>query len=324
MTARDIFRRTLQFKKSERLPMVEWAAWWDKTVERWKGEGMPEMSWEESLDFFGLDKLYCILASPGTDINEKIKDEADYDRILPSLYREENIENLLETARALKPAHDRGEIIIRLWLDGFFWFPRELLGIENHLYSFYDQPELIHRINSDLAEFHKKTVSRLFEIIVPDMVGFAEDMSYNNGPMLSEEFFEEFIRPYYEQIIPSVKAHGSRVFVDTDGQVEPMIPWLLRSGVEGVYPLEHQAGVDINKLRNDYPTLLMMGGYDKMVMNRGEEAMRAEFERILPVMRSGGYIPSVDHQTPPGVSLDDYKIYIKLFKEYTKKAVQDI
>lgn len=324
MTARDIFRRTLQFEKCERLPLVEWAAWWDKTVERWKGEGMPEMSWEESLDFFGLDKLYCILASPGTVINEKINDEADYDRILPSLYRQENIENLLETARALKPAHDRGEIIIRLWLDGFFWFPRELLGIENHLYSFYDQPELIHRINSDLAEFHKKTVSRLFEIIVPDMVGFAEDMSYNNGPMLSEEFFEEFIRPYYEQIIPSVKAHGSRVFVDTDGQVEPMIPWLLRSGVEGVYPLEHQAGVDINKLRNDYPTLLMMGGYDKMVMNRGEEAMRAEFERILPVMRSGGYIPSVDHQTPPGVSLDDYKIYIKLFKEYTKKAVQDI
>ena len=64
-----------------------------------------------------------------------------------------------------------------------------------------------------------------------------------------------------------------------------------------------------------------MGAYDKMVMNRGEAAIRAEFERILPVMRSGRYIPSVDHQTPPGVSLEDYRIYIRLFREYAEKAV---
>ena len=32
--------------------------------------------------------------------------------------------------------------------------------------------------------------------------------------------------------------------------------------------------------------------------------MREEFERLLPVMRQGGFLPSVDHQTPPGVSLE--------------------
>jgi len=63
----------------------------------------------------------------------------------------------------------------------------------------------------------------------------------------------------------------------------------------------------------------MMGGYDKMVMSKTEEDMRKEFERILPVMQSGGYIPSVDHQTPPEVSLENYKIYVKLFKEYVEK-----
>jgi uroporphyrinogen-III decarboxylase len=38
-------------------------------------------------------------------------------------------------------------------------------------------------------------------------------------------------------------------------------------------------------------------------------------------MRSGGYVPSVDHQTPPEVSLENYKTYVKLFKEYCNKAV---
>jgi uroporphyrinogen-III decarboxylase len=65
----------------------------------------------------------------------------------------------------------------------------------------------------------------------------------------------------------------------------------------------------------------MLGGYDKMVMPLGEQAMRAEFERLLPVMRTGGFIPSVDHQTPPGVSLENYRIYIRLFEEYALKAV---
>ena len=38
---------------------------------------------------------------------------------------------------------------------------------------------------------------------------------------------------------------------------------------------------------------LMVGGYDKTLMHRGEPAMRAEFERLGPVMRQGGFIPSV-------------------------------
>ena len=38
--------------------------------------------------------------------------------------------------------------------------------------------------------------------------------------------------------------------------------------------------------------------------------MRAEFERLVPLMKTGGFIPSVDHQTPPGVSLEQYRVYL--------------
>ena len=159
-------------------------------------------------------------------------------------------------------------------------------------------------------------------MLTPDLVGFAEDMSYNHGPMLSEVFFSEFLRPYYDQTVPVIHRHGSKALVDTDGDVTTMIPWLLAAGLDGVYPLERQAGVDIVRLRAMHPRLLMMGGFDKMTMTRGEDAMRAEFERLLPVMRSGGYIPSVDHQTPPGVSLAAYQVYVRLFREYCERAAR--
>lgn len=39
-------------------------------------------------------------------------------------------------------------------------------------------------------------------------------------------------------------------------------------------------------------------------------------------MLSGGFIPSVDHQTPPGVSLKNYRIYVRLLMEYAERAAR--
>ena len=331
MKPRERFLKILNFEKlDDRLPMIEWAAWWDQTIDRWKQEGLPpHLDWDESLKFFNLDPLICIVASgigagcptPASHGSGIITDVKSFESILPWLFTDEAIDAVIQSAVKIKEKHNQGAVIIRLWLDGFFWFPRILFGIERHLFAFYDQPELMHRINDALADFNIRVVDALFPILRPDMVGFAEDMSYNHGPMLSYSLFKEFLLPYYKRVIPHIKKYGVRVLIDSDGDITSMIPWMMEAGIEGVYPLERQAGVDIAHIRNMYPKFLMMGGFDKMVMPLEEDAIRAEFDRILPVMKSGGYIPSVDHQTPPGVSFVNYCIYIRLFEEYCKKAV---
>ena len=73
-------------------------------------------------------------------------------------------------------------------------------------------------------------------------------------------------------------------------------------------------------LRKAFPDFVLVGHYNKMIMDKGEAAMRAEFERLVPLMRSGRFIPSVDHQTPPGVSLENYRIYLRLLAEYTQNC----
>ncbi len=105
--------------------------------------------------------------------------------------------------------------------------------------------------------------------------------------------------------------------MDTDGDCTKLIPWVQSVGVEGVLPLERQAKVDGMVLRQAYPTLRMAGHYNKLVMHLGEAAMRAEFERLAPLMKTGGFIPSVDHLTPPAVSIEDYLLYLRLLDEYT-------
>lgn len=326
MTNRERFNNTLNFKPVDRVPMIEWATWWDKTTSRWFDEGLPASS--DIFDFFGLDnyrQFWPLHKTPncpppafhGAGL---INDEKDYENFKKYLFPQNAVSSLLTELKAIKPFHDRGDFPVWISIEGFFWFPRTIFGIENHLFSFYDYPELYHRICSDLVIFQLKMIEEFCEILTPDFMTFAEDMSYNHGPMLSKELFDEFLAPYYRKVVPILKQKGIKVFVDTDGNVMPMIPWLREVGIEGILPLERQAGVDVAEIRRLYPDMLMIGGYNKLIMKDGEVAMQTEFERLLSTMKSGGYIASVDHQTPPNVSLENYKIYMKIFNQYSIKA----
>jgi len=178
----------------------------------------------------------------------------------------------------------------------------------------------MHRINADLAEYNLRVIDAVSEIAVPDFCTFAEDMSYNHGPMLSRDLFDEFMKPYYLKVVPRLKELGILAIIDSDGDVTVPAGWFAESGLDGILPLERRCGVDVAALRRSHPHMRFLGAFDKMVMNRGEAAMRAEFERLLPTAAGGGLVIGCDHQTPPGVSLTDYRLYLSLFREYAERA----
>jgi len=152
----------------------------------------------------------------------------------------------------------------------------------------------------------------------------AEDMSFNDGSMIGKELVDEFMRPYYLELIAHARECGiSFIFIDTDGNCYDNIEWFHKGmGVDGFVPFERRAGMDLVVAREKYPELLIIGGYNKYSMFSGDDEMLAEFERALPALKTGGIVPGCDHQTPPDVSLDQYKKYVRLLKEYAKKAAE--
>ena len=324
------FRAVMNFQPVDRLPVWEWAMWWDKTIERWHGEGLPrELTFDRVFEiarWFGLDpyqQFWFSTTQPTIEATQHhvegdVAGMDDYRRVKPRLYPDHS--RAIESMRPWGERQKRGEAVVWATLEGFFWFPRTLMDIEKLSYAFYDEPELVHAINGDLLEFNIGLVRRMATVCPPTFLTLAEDMSYNLGPMISQAVFEEFCAPYYRRLMEVLNEHGIILIVDTDGDVTRLVPWLQAVGVAGVLPIERQAGVDGMALRRQFPGLRMVGHFDKMVMNRGEEAIRAEFERIRPLMKTGGFIPSVDHQTPPGVSLEQYRVYLRLLAEYARTA----
>ena len=330
---RERFLNTMGFRPGpDRLPMIEFAGWWNLTLDRWYEEGLPrELESTDDINrYLGLD-MYRLLVfpfydetgpKPSMEMQGPVVDMDSYRKVKEEhLYRLDTVASQEELLLETRKLQDRGEIITGMFSFGFFWTPRQLMGIEGQLYAFHDKPDVIHAINRDMADFILKMVEEVCKITEPDWFVFAEDMSYKGGPMISKAMYDEFLAPYYRQVIPAIKEHSMVPLVDSDGNVEDLLPWLLDVGIEGVDPLERRAGCDIVRIRERFPRIKLIGGYDKNVMSEGEEAMRAEFERILPVMKQGGYVPSVDHQTPPSVSLENYRTYVRLLEEYCTLAV---
>jgi uroporphyrinogen decarboxylase len=102
--------------------------------------------------------------------------------------------------------------------------------------------------------------------------------------------------------------------LDSDGNTEALLPMLIEAGFNCHWPLESAANMDPVKIRKKYGTsLALMGGIDKRELAKGKKAIEEELRRkVLPMLETGGYIPTVDHTIPPDVSLENALYYFEL------------
>lgn len=254
--------------------------------------------------------LVTVVRPPVTNMADWKVYKQDIIKRMDACFTDENMEAAYGPFREISR-----EYPVRLRISGFFWTPRFLLDNEEQLYAYYDQPELLHDICQFQADVYKDQLSRLLKIVSPSIIFFEEDLSGKNGPMISPATFEEFCTPYYRQVIPVLREAGvPNLIMDTDGDFTLMIPKILEAGLDGVLPVDVNAGVDIVEVRKAYPNLKFMGGFNKLAIVEGKEAIDAELERLKPVIRQGGCIICTDHQAAPHTPLENYRYYTERLK----------
>ena len=159
----------------------------------------------------------------------------------------------------------------------------------------------------------------MLEQAVPDVVHISEDMAYKGASMISPAMVRRFCMPAWRRWSRMARAAGvPLVDVDSDGNVEELIPEWIASGVNVCDPVEVAAGNDIVALRRNHGRrMAFRGGVDKRAIARGGAIIRAELARVGAVVRDGGYIPSCDHGVPADVSWPDFVVFARLLAEMT-------
>jgi uroporphyrinogen decarboxylase len=204
---------------------------------------------------------------------------------------------------------------------GFFGTPRYLMGVEELLTKYYDDPEMMKDINNHLADFWIALFDGVLKEVEVDTVFIWEDMCYKGGPLISPAMFREFILPGYKKLTSFLRDHGvTLVQVDSDGDVWKLIPLWIEGGVTVIYPFEVAAGMDVIEVRKAFPNLAIGGGVDKRALVEGKEAIDRELEYRIPFMLDqGGFIPTIDHMVSPDVSFENFKYYREKLNQILKK-----
>jgi len=143
-------------------------------------------------------------------------------------------------------------------------------------------------------------------------------MSYKSGSLISIQMVDKLLVPRYITVNDFLNKKGIKIIsVDSDGNIEDLIPLFLKSGINCVSPLEVNAGMDVIDLRKKYGRdLLMMGGINKMALMSNKKAIYDEvFKKIEPIIEKGGFIPMIDHLVPPDVSYENFIYYLNLKKK---------
>ncbi|MBI3991486.1 MAG: hypothetical protein HY350_04980, partial [Candidatus Omnitrophica bacterium] len=193
---------------------------------------------------------------------------------------------------------------------------RNWMGVENMSYLMYDNQDVYADMVNTLAELTCWSIDQVLPRMnkKPDICWGWEDICGKAGPLVSPNIFKRCVAQGYRKIRNKLEEYGIRLFaIDSDGDVSSLVGLWLESGVNVQFPIEIGTwNADPMEYRKKYGgELRIIGGFNKLVLEKGRSDIDAEIERRLPLMRDGGFVVMPDHLITPGVSLENYKYYLE-------------
>ena len=353
MTYRELFNQIMHYGDFDRMPVLHWTGW-EETLERWSAEGLPrdadqhqffhtQPMWagiglnnglfpefpgellEETDDyriFRGGDGVVCQDWKHKSCIPHYIdftlKDASGWPEYKKRLQPDPGRipADLDQRIAAVEASGLPVEFEISSLMGGI----RCWMGVENMSYLMYDDRDVYADMVMTLADLTCWAI----DIVLPKVksgVDYAhgwEDICGKSGPLVSPEIFDECVAPGYRKIRNKLESYGVKLLgIDSDGDVSQLIGHWLDAGVNVQFPIEVGTWKgDAVAFRKQYgKELRVIGNFDKLTLERSRGEVVAEIDRLLPLMKDGGFIILPDHLITPGVALADYQWYLERVRE---------
>ena len=351
MTSKERFSRMFQHKEADRVPIFD--SPWAGTIARWEREGMPQgMDWR---DYFDTDKVSTISVDITPRYEEKVLEETEDYRIVTSewgvtmkQFKEQDstpefLDFTVTTPEAWEKAKARMTVSKdridwkRLeqdyakwqqeghWIEGMFWFGFDVthswtVGTETMLIAMIEEPEWV----EDMFDTYLDRSIQHFNMIWDagyrfDSIFWYDDMGYKNTPFFSNEMYRSLLQKYHKKAVAWAHDHGIYARLHSCGDIMPLLPDIMDTGIDALNPIEIKAGMDVFKIKQDYGDRLVLHGGINAVLWDDKEAIVEAIRQAVPVLKeNGGYIFASDHSIPNSVSLENMQSIINTVKEVGK------
>jgi uroporphyrinogen decarboxylase len=220
----------------------------------------------------------------------------------------------IEALKDRIPDDEHRDFPLGIWCGSMIGKIRDMLTFEGLAYACYDYPDMVEDMVDTACQMVEHTLDQLLPNFTFDYASGWEDICFNHGPIVSLDFFRDVVTPRYKRINKKLKEYGIDIwYTDCDGDVRPILPYLLDGGINCLFPYEVNSCAHPGELLDQYDgQLRIMGGVDKMRLGEGREAIGDYLKSLEKYVVRGGYIPFCDHRCPPNVSPADYLYYLDL------------
>lgn len=347
MTTRERYQRMFEHKEADRVPIVD--SPWPTTIERWHREGMPEDV--DFRDYFDIDHTVTLRPDNSPRYETRTIEETDEYTIFTTEWGAtmrtwrhaastpehmdftiKDPDSWAEAKARMTPDRDRIDWAILeanyadwrkkgTWLQYCPWFGFDvthsgIVGTERLLMAMVEQPEWCMDMFNHCLDVSLALLDRVWDAgYTFDSIRWPDDMGYKGKQFFSVDMYRELLKPMHKRAIDWAHAKRIKAHLHSCGNINPMIPELIDLGLDALNPLEVKAGMDPIELKKKYGTDLVLHGGINAVLWDKPDRIKAEIERVVPVMKeSGGFIFSSDHSVPDAVSLEDFREIVALAK----------
>lgn len=137
-------------------------------------------------------------------------------------------------AKADVDAIDRNDQYATMFVaPGIFEHLHYLMGMEDALMNFYEEPEAMHELIDYLVDFELGLAKEFIDHLHPDALFHHDDWGSQLNSFISPATFEEFILPAYKKIYGYYKENGVELIIHhSDSYAANLVPFMIEMGID--------------------------------------------------------------------------------------------
>jgi uroporphyrinogen-III decarboxylase len=148
----------------------------------------------------------------------------------PTIYPEEQWADAIAQANAV----DRKErFVAPFFMTGIFEKLHYLMGMEETMINFYEEPEAMHDLIDFLADWEIQAAKVIIDHYHPDALFHHDDWGSQISTFVAPAMFDEFILPAYKKIYGYWKQNGAEVIIHhSDSYAATLVPFMIEMGID--------------------------------------------------------------------------------------------
>ncbi|MEZ4556547.1 MAG: uroporphyrinogen decarboxylase family protein [Caldilineaceae bacterium] len=184
-------------------------------------------------------------------------------------------------------------------------------------YRIYDDPQSVRDEAQGRVDWALERALELRQHGGLDGFALCADYCFNTGPFISPDHFGEFIAPYLKQLVAGYRELGFYVIKHTDGNIMPILDYLLDANPHALHSLDPQAGIDMAEMKRICgDRVCLCGNVNCGMLDTGTDAeVVASAEYALTHGMPGyGYIFSTSNLIYTGMRLARYELILDVWR----------